>query len=135
MNAITASDTKITLSPDVVVTPLDDGALLLHLESKFFYSINLSGWSILQLLEGGATLHDVVSRCTEWGAQESDRDAIQKYLEHLMKDCLAGDFEGRETGTAVQFKGNWNVPTVERHDEPLERIVTSAFDPSVPLAE
>lgn len=135
MNAITASDARIALSPDVVVTPLDDGALLLHLESKFFYSINLPGWSILQLLEGGASLNDVASRCVEWGAQESDRDGIQEFLKKLIDNRLAGDFEGRETGTSVQFNGNWHAPMVERHDEPLERIVTSAFDPSVPLAE
>lgn len=135
MNAITASDTKLALSPDVVVTPLDDGALLLHLDSKFFYSINLPGWGILQLLEAGATLHDILSRCTDWGAKESDRDAIQKYLDELIENRLAGCFEGKETGQPVQFGGNWHPPTVERHDEPLERIVTSAFDPSVPLAE
>ena len=135
MSAITTNDKRLALSPDVVVTPLDDGALLLHLDSKFFYSINLPGWGILQLLEAGVTLPEILSTCTDWGAKQSDQDAIQKYLDELIDNHLAGYFEGKKTGQPVQFAGKWQAPMVERHDEPLERIVTSAFDPSVPLAE
>ena len=135
MSATTAQNTKLALSPNVVVTPLGDGALLLHLDSKFFHSINLSGWSILQLLEAGATTQDVVSKCTDWGAKENDLAAIENYLDELTGNDLIGNFEGKETGQHAQFNGSWESPTIERHDEPLERIVTSAFDPSVPLAE
>ena len=40
---------KLTLRPDVVATVLEDGAVLLDLETKYFYSVNPSGWAILQL--------------------------------------------------------------------------------------
>lgn len=135
MGTTTASNTELALSPNVVVTPLGDGALLLHLDSKFFYSINLPGWSILQLLEAGSSLDEIVSRCADWGAGESDRPGIENYLNNLIANDLVGNFEGKATGQTAQFNGNWESPTIERHDEPLERIVTSAFDPSVPLAE
>ena len=135
MNATTTSDTKLALSPNIVVTPLGDGALLLHLDNKFFYSINLPGWGILQLLEAGATPQEILSKCTDWGAKENDRTAIENFLDDLIGNDLAGKFEGKETSQQAQFRGSWEVPIIERHDEPLERIVTSAFDPSVPLAE
>lgn len=135
MGSISVNGTKLALSTHVVVTPLGDGALLLHLDSKFFYSINLSGWGILQLLETGATVQDILSQCKDWGADENDRAAIENYLEELIRNGLVGGFDGKETGQQAQFNGSWINPTIERHDEPLERIVTSAFDPSVPLAE
>ncbi|MEN8106980.1 MAG: hypothetical protein ABFS22_03135 [Pseudomonadota bacterium] len=135
MSARIANDAKLALSPNVVVTPLGEGALLLHLDSKFFHSINLPGWGILQLLEAGTTLQDIMSKCTDWGAREHERAAIENYLDELISNDLVGSFEGKETGQQAQFSGNWEAPTIERHDEPLERIVTSAFDPSVPLAE
>lgn len=135
MSALSTSDTKLALSPDVVLTPLGDGALLLHLDSKFFYSINLPAWNIVQLLETGATAQDIVSKCSDWGAGESDQTAIENYIETLIEHGLVGEFEGKQTGQTPGFSGSWQAPTIERHDEPLERIVTSAFDPSVPLAE
>ena len=68
MSATLVPDKTLALSPNVVVTPLGEGALLLHLDSKFFYSINQSAWSILQLLEAGSTPQDIMARCREWGA-------------------------------------------------------------------
>ncbi|MDH3900291.1 MAG: hypothetical protein OEU51_04515, partial [Gammaproteobacteria bacterium] len=70
-----------------------------------------------------------------WGAEENDGTAIENYLDDLIGSDLAGNFEGKENGQQAQFSGSWEVPKIERHEEPLERIVTSAFDPSVPLAE
>lgn len=135
MSATTDSNTKLSLSPNVVVTPLENGALLLHLDNKFFYSINLPGWGILQLLEAGASRKEILCTCTDWGAEENDGTAIENYLDDLVENDLAGNFGGKDNGQQVQFSGSWEVPKIERHDEPLERIVTSAFDPSVPLAE
>lgn len=135
MSAHTASDTRLALSSDVVLTPLGDGALLLHLDSKFFYSINLPGWSIVQFLEAGATIREIVSKCVDWGAGENDRSAIEDYVQTLIGYGLVGEFDGKQTGQTPRFSGSWQAPAIEQHDEPLERIVTSAFDPSVPLAE
>ncbi len=135
MSTTTAEDHQLALSPHVVVTPLGEGALLLHLDSKFFHSINRPGWGILQLLEAGTTRQNIMSNCTDWGAGEHDRAAIENYLDELISNDLAGNFDGKTTGQQAQFSGDWAAPTIERHDEPLERIVTSAFDPSVPLAE
>jgi hypothetical protein len=135
MNNKPVDNHRLALSPNVVVTPLGEGALLLHLDSKFFHSINQPGWGILQLLEAGTTREEIMSKCTAWGAGEQDRSAIESYLDELISNDLVGDFDGKTTDQQAQFSGNWTLPTIERHDEPLERIVTSAFDPSVPLAE
>lgn len=135
MGTPSASDMPLALSPDIVVTPLPEGALLLHLDSKFFYSINLPGWAILQLLETGASHQSILSQCTDWGATASDQAAIVKFLDSLADNDLAGNFDSKTTNQVVPFSGTWEAPTIERHDEPLEKVVTSAFDPSVPLAE
>ena len=69
------------------------------------------------------------------GRQRQRPAGIENYLGELASHDLVGDFPGKTTGQQATFSGNWLAPTFERHDEPLERIVTSAFDPSVPLAE
>jgi hypothetical protein len=33
------------------------------------------------------------------------------------------------------LNGGWRPPTIDKHREPLQRIVISAFDPTLPLAE
>ena len=54
------------LRPDVVATVLDHGALLLDLQSKYFYQLNPSGWSIVQLLELRATGVHAEERSKAW---------------------------------------------------------------------
>jgi len=51
--------------PDVVDTALDDGdTVLLHLESKTYYSLNSSGSRIWQGIKRGTTLREI-SRCLQ----------------------------------------------------------------------
>jgi hypothetical protein len=35
----------------------------------------------------------------------------------------------------ISPEGDWRPPELEKHREPLYRIMTSAFDPTLPLAE
>ena len=126
----------LALKPKVVITPLEDSALLLDLDSKYFYSVNQPGWAILQMLEAGSAREQVVSEAETWGATRDDAGAIQRFIDALIADGLVQENGDGGSGTAeVSFSGAWSEPTIERYDEPLERIITSAFDPSVPLAE
>jgi|SRR5579872_7562940 len=121
------------MSADVVATVLGRAAVLLDLRSKYFYRVNASGWAILQQLEDGATLQAVHDQCRRWGSQ--DDASIDAFIDQLRKhDILESrDMVGRTT--TVSFDGPWETPEIERQPQPLQRVIISAFDPSIPLAE
>jgi hypothetical protein len=59
-------DQKIQLHPQVVDTELDDGEMvLLHLDSKTYFSLNLSGERIWQGLKQGLSLRKISQRLQE----------------------------------------------------------------------
>ena len=122
------------LRPDVVATVLDHGALLLDLESKYFYLLNPTGWSLASLFEVGATTDHAVDRCRAWGAPESESAAILAAVGQLRD---AGLIETIDPVPAVDGSAPaaWEPITIERQAQPLQRVITSAFDPSIPLAE
>ena len=130
------SSTEIlALRPDVVVTTLEQEAVLLDLETKYFYSVNRTGWAITQLFEGGATVGQARERAAEWGASNGGLDAVDAFLDRLLAERLvtaagAGGFEAE-----VAFDGPWSPPVIDKHREPLQRVMVSAFDPTLPLAE
>lgn len=122
--------------PDVVATVLDDGAVLLDLETKYFYRLNRTAWAIAQLFESGATLQEVQAYCKVLGAAASDAAAITALIGVLSRDNL---IEASSAQWSPQNQPTssipWSTPTIEKQAEPLQRVITSAFDPSVPLAE
>lgn len=123
----------LMLRPDVVATVLEDGAVLLDLETKYFYSVNQSGWAILQLFEIGATRAQAEAQCRVWGAP--DEDGAVKFLDTLLSENLITQLDQPASPPSIDFTGPWTSPTVEKHHEPLQRIMISAFDPTLPLAE
>jgi hypothetical protein len=63
MNAL---DRRFRLHPQVVDTKLDEGeVVLLHLDSKIYYSLNLTGERIWQGLKDGLTSKDISRRLQE----------------------------------------------------------------------
>jgi Coenzyme PQQ synthesis protein D (PqqD) len=88
---ITLKD-KIKPDPDVVVTELDDNeAVLLHLETKMYYTLNETGIRIWQLLseghsigEASETIHHEYDVLPE-AAQES----VFKLAQELIAEKLA----------------------------------------------
>jgi len=125
----------LILRPDVVATVFDDGAVLLDLESKFFYTVNASGWGIVQMLESGASRQQVAAQCRAWGDADTGAEAVNAFLDCFEQEGLVM----REAGVAAMSENrldtSWTAPAVEKHREPLQRLITSAFDPSLPLAE
>ncbi len=127
--------TVLTLRPDVVVTTLEREAVLLDLETKYFYSVNASGWAITQLFEAGATQTQVCERCRAWGADDPALAAVAAFVERLISENLVHANGGATALADPTYEGAWSAPTLEKHKEPLQRVMISAFDPTLPLAE
>lgn len=122
------------LRADVVATVLDHGALLLDLDSKYFYLLNPSGWAVAQLFEDGATVDHVLERSRAWGAKEGDLDGVRDQIRRMSAEGL---LEPAATPLNIVGEGvaHWEPVSFERQPEPLQKVIVSAFDPSIPLAE
>jgi hypothetical protein len=134
-------DRTYALRPDVVATVLDHGALLLDLESKYFYLLNPSGWAMTQLFETPTSIDDVVASCRAWGAPDGDIEGIRTTVDQMISERL---LEPTPSNSAVvnghaptngMSGTDWEPVKMERQAEPLQRVIVSAFDPSIPLAE
>ena len=123
-----------TLRPHVVATVVDNGAVLLDLQTKFFYQLNASAWSIVQLFENGAvTLADVDAYIRTWSAG-NDGGSVDAFIETLRQSGLIGEAPSPAPSDATA-PAMWEPPTIVRQSAPLQRLVMSAFDPTMPLAE
>ncbi len=134
MVASKGEEVRLSLRPDVAVTVLEDEAVLLDLETKYFYSINASGWAIVQLLESGVPRDQIAARCCEWGAKSEDAGAITGFIDVLARDRLLIAMQQPAVPQPSTLRA-WAAPVIEKHKEPLQRIMISAFDPTLPLAE
>ena len=129
----TSDSSRLSLRDTVSVGVLDDGAVLLDLESKYFYVLNATGWALTQSFESGASADEVRQLARTWGA--ADDASVDAFVTQLR------DFGLLEPGTAadgapdVRFERPWSPPTIERQAEPLQNVMVTAFDPSIPLAE
>jgi hypothetical protein len=112
---------------------LDEGAVLLDLQSKYFYALNASAWAIAQLFESGATLETVREHTHAWGAP--DDGSVRDFVERLNEYGLVEPVESTADASDVVWAGGWVAPSIERQAEPLQTVMVSAFDPSIPLAE
>jgi hypothetical protein len=129
------SDQLLFLRADVVATVIEGGAVLLDLQSKFFYSANNSAWAILQLFEAGATPAQVRTQAAAWSGLAAAAAGVEPLVELLIAEGLLTR-DGTPLPTDdTRLEGDWSAPELEKHREPLYRIMTSAFDPTLPLAE
>ena len=78
-------DQKVRPHSEVVDTKLDDGeVVLLHLESKMYYSLNPTGERIWQGLKEGLSLREISHRLQEEfevAADQADRSVIDLVTE------------------------------------------------------
>ena len=123
----------LALRADVVATVLEDGAVLLDLQTKYFYALNGSAWSILQRFEAGATLADVEAFAQRCGAP--DDDSVATFVASVRAFELLEPADSAAEAELMPPPASWSVPTIERQAEPLQRVLVSAFDPSIPLSE
>jgi len=125
----------LMLRPDVVVTTLESEAVFLDLETKYFYSTNLSGWAITQLFECGATRAQVEEQCRSWAVTEEQKTVVAGFVQYLISERLIAPSRSPRPQAAVELPTQWETPKIEKYKEPLQRIMISAFDPTLPLAE
>jgi hypothetical protein len=125
----------LALKPEVVVTVMEEGAVLLDLETKYFYSVNATGWAIVQMLESGATREQIQAQCGCWSKESAETSRVGTFIETLVREKLVVPGSNLASPDQVKFSGEWSSPAIEKHKEPLQRIMVSAFDPSIPLAE
>ena len=123
------------LRPDVVSTVLNEGAVILDLRTKFFFSVNASGWAIAQMFETGATRSEVLVASQHWGAGGADHPGINAIMDQMISEGLMEPANGSAGAPAEVMLRAWEPPTLSKHREPLQRIMVSAFDPGLPLAE
>ena len=137
MTDASAARETLMLRPDVVVTTLENEVVLLDLETKYFYSSNLSGWAIAQLFESGATRAQVDERCRDWAVTADQKAVVASFIQYLIEERLIAPAPAPSPGSQqdVHFPRQWEPPTIEKYKEPLQRIMISAFDPTLPLAE
>ncbi len=122
------------LRSDVVTTVLQDGGVILDLRSKFFFSANPTALAIVQMFENGATSTEILEASRKWGAN-GDTPAVKQVIDLILAEGLveaATPVAGNVPEVAVTA---WVSPVLSKHNEPLQRIMVSAFDPGLPLAE
>ncbi len=134
----------IVQNPEVVVTELEDGAVLLNMESRLYYSLNNSALDIWHLLESPAEAGQVVQRLVErFEVDEAQaRETVSAFLDELQNERLVipadASHPGQTTETSPAAGGERRPlahPELIRHDEPLHEVQVSPFDPQLPLAE
>jgi hypothetical protein len=129
-----APNESYRLREDVVATVLDYGALLLDLDSKYFYLLNPSGWAVVQLFEDGATFDHACARARSWGATDADVQGVRQSLSQMLSERLLEPADAPVNADG-EPPGAWQPVRFERQAEPLQKVIVSAFDPSIPLAE
>ncbi len=85
-------DDKISPSSEVVDTTLNDGeVVLLHLESKMYYSLNSTGEQIWRGLKEGVSLNEISQRLQdEFDVSEQDADrSVVDLVNELCEQKLA----------------------------------------------
>lgn len=129
-----AAHAVLALRSDVVATVLDDAAVLLDLETTYFYTLNASGWALVQLFEAGAPVDDVETQAQRWGANPGE---ARRFVDELWTSGLlepVGDALFASSAP-IEPPQPWMPPTVDRQAEPLHQVVVNAFDPWIPVAE
>ena len=120
------------LRPEIIVTTMKDGAVLLDLDTKYFYSLNLSGWALAQQFELANSRGEAVAAAAGWNAPAGQ---VESFIDQLIEaGILAASSETPAVSDEV-FTGTWSEPVMEKHREPLHKVMVSAFDPSLPLSE
>jgi Coenzyme PQQ synthesis protein D (PqqD) len=139
---------KLSWHPEVVHTELEDGAILLHLGTKFYYSLNETGRTIWALLESTDDPADLSRGLLDryQVTEEHARAAVSRFVAALQSEELlassAGDGStapaGHDRATRAQpmkTAGRFSEPELTKHAEPLHEVVMNPFDPQLPLAE
>lgn len=133
---------RLEAHPSVVCTVLEEGGVLLHLETKYYYSLNRTALALWLHLESGyADLAGALA--ARFPAAEGRDAALQEFVARLSAERLvepapggaAPADGGAPAALSLAADAPWEAPRLKRHDAPLNQILSNPFDPCVPLAE
>ena len=82
--------TRYAVSPDAACAPVEDGAVVLNMRTKRYYSLNETGAMIWGLLEDEMAVEDVVARVVErYDVDEVEaRRSVAVLLDELAVEAL-----------------------------------------------
>jgi coenzyme PQQ synthesis protein D (PqqD) len=139
---------RVARNPEVVCTVLEDGAVLLNMETRRYYSLNQSGLEVWQALGAGADESALAGALQARFDVDADRalEAVSSFVGELERERLVTpEAEDGQSSTepgavaAASAAGQGRRPFVRpelfAHEEPLHELSTSPFDPQLPLAE
>jgi hypothetical protein len=79
-----------TVSPDAAFAAVEDGAVVLHMRTKRYYSLNETGTFVWRRLEDGMARAEIVAHVVDEydvGIAEAEI-AVARLLEELMQESL-----------------------------------------------
>lgn len=130
-------------NPEAQCTELDDGAVLLNMETRLYYSLNQVGLELWNAIDRADGPEQVAKRLA--GAFQIDEDAalaaVSGFLPELERERLVvAAAEPAIAGTPEAEipdgqRRDFEAPQLIKHDEPLHEVAPSPFDPQLPLAE
>lgn len=134
--------------PEVVCTELEDGAVLLNLETRLYYSLDRVGldiWNLIDSVDNEEELEDRLMQSYEAG-DDSPQELVTAFLERLQSESLVVASEGEVDESSSSRspmpahppegpRGPLTAPLLSKHDEPLHEVPLHPFDPQLPLAE
>ena len=137
-----------TRHPEVVYTDLEDGAVLLHGETKFFYSLDHVGAAVWRLMDSADSVDGLIRRIeADYDVTpELARSSVTEFIGSLEREQLIAPrgepgsaLAEASTAPAAELTPSGKKPFVKpellKHDEPLHAVVMNPFDPQLPLAE
>lgn len=86
---------RYVISPDTACAVVDDGAVLLHMRTKRYYSLNETGAAIWQLLTDEVPIDEISIRLAE--RYDVDRPAADEAVGCLLDDLAAESLISLET--------------------------------------
>lgn len=133
----------LTRNPAVECTELADGAVLLNMDTRLYYSLNLAGLVLWNATERASGSEQVAERLTE--ALEVDQpaalEAVSRFLPELEREGLVVESSQPADASAPPAespngpRAPFEQPQLIKHDEPLHDVANTPFDPQLPLAE
>jgi hypothetical protein len=128
-------------NPEAVCTELEEGAVLLNMETGLYYGLDPVGLEVFHLAQGAedadALGQELEARFEVEG--ERARGTAAAFVEQLEQKGLLVSGDGAvETAAPTAPDGPrrpFSEPELVQHDEPLHNVAISPFDPQLPLAE
>ena len=81
---------RYTISPDAAFAAVEDGAVVLHMGTKRYYSLNETGTFVWRRLEDGAQRSEIVAQVVDEydvGIAEAEM-AVARLLDELVQERL-----------------------------------------------